>query len=295
MAAVPRRQQLLNSYLRQQLLTDVELARVLELAARRSAARIRTLSLRPGDSIGARVRIDQLAAVLDSLRDIQQTLWVDEVSGVIQHALPRAEDAAQSSLSVVEAVLETALGSRRAASLIQSFRNTVHNGLQLDRTRRAQALSPRVYRNASLSTGAVEREIRAGLIQGLSARELASNVKGYISPTTPGGVSYAAMRLARTELNNAFHEAQREIGEAPWIRSISWNLSATHAARVKGGTDRCDEIAQQDIYDLGPGRYPADRIPPKPHPHCLCYVTYNSVSEAEMLDMIPALLGRSTA
>lgn len=281
-----------NDYLREQLVVDSQMRQVLELAARQSSARINQLRLTKGDGIGARVRVDQLSAVLVMLGGIQQDTWVNKIQGIIQRALPRAERAAAGSLSVVEAVLERAVGERRAASLIESFRRSVQQGLQLDRTRRAQALSPRVYRNAALSRGAVERMIRAGIIQGLSARELAADVRQYISPSTPGGVSYAAMRLARTELNNAFHEAQKEIGEAPWIRAVKWNLSATHRTRVRGGRDKCDELAEQDIYEYGPGRYPADRIPDKPHPHCLCFITYESVSESEMLDMIPSLLGR---
>lgn len=294
-AASPRRRPRssnVTEYLREQIVVDAEMARVLELAARQSAARVRELRLKPGKGIGSRVRVDQLSAVLNMLGAIQHDTWTNKIQKIIQRALPRAERAAAGSLSVVESVLKNAVGESRAAGLIESFRRTVHAGLELDRVRRAQALSPRVYRNAALSTGAVERMIRAGIIQGLSARELAADVKKYISPGTPGGVSYAAMRLARTELNNAFHEAQKEIGEAPWIRAVKWNLSATHKSRVRGGRDKCDELAEADIYEYGRGRYPSDRVPDKPHPHCLCFITYESVSESEMLDMIPGLLGR---
>lgn len=280
----------LKAYLLQQLMVDKELAQVLELAARQSAAAVRRLQLKPGNGIGDRVRIDQLVAVLNHLTEIEIDTWTNKISGIIQRALPRAETAVQGSLSAVEAVLIKAVGERRAASLIEGFRRNVHFGLELDRSRRARVLSARVYHNAALSNGVVERTIRAGIIQGLNAKELAANVRSLISPFTPGGVSYAAMRLARTELNNAFHEAQRTVGEAPWIRAVRWNLSATHASR--GGIDRCDEFARQDIYGFGPGRYEPERVPDKPHPHCLCYLTYESVSESEMLDMIPVMLGR---
>ena len=290
-----RRPQPLRDYLYEQIAVDDQMRLVLEQAARQSAAQIRKLRLQPGDGIGARVRIDQLSAVLAMLADIQRDTWGSKILRIIQRALPRAERAAAGSLSVVESVLERAVGESRASSLIESFRQAVRGRLELDRVRRAQALSTRVYKNQALATGAVERMIRAGIIQGLSARELADNVKQYISPSTPGGISYAAMRLARTELNNAFHEAQREIGEAPWIRAVKWNLSATHRTRVRGGRDKCDELAENDIYEYGPGRYPADRIPDKPHPHCLCYITYESVSESEMLDMLPSLLGRKVS
>lgn len=284
----------LNDYLRVQVRADRELNRVIELAARQSAARVRELDLKPGDGIGARVRAAQFRGVLSSLSSIQSGLWAGEggISSIIEKYLPISQNAARSSFSAIEGVLERALGSRRAESLIQGFRVAAQNGLELDRTRRARLLSPRVYRNRDLASGAVERAVRAGIIQGLSSRELARNVRQYISPSTPGGVSYAAQRLARTELNNAFHEANKiQASEAPWVAAVHWKLSGSHPKKP----DRCDILATQDIYDLGPGRYPADRIPDKPHPQCLCYTTYETVSESDMLDMLPGLIRAQTA
>lgn len=281
----------LNEYLRVQLATDRELNRVLELAARQSSSRVRQLRLREGESIGARVRIAQLQQVLAELARIQSDTWQTGIGPIIQRNYVKAQQAAQRSFSVIEELLILVLGERQGESLLDSFRQAARNGLELDRVRRVRELSPRVYRNSALASGAVERNIRAGIIQGLSARELADNVKKYISPRTPGGVSYAAMRLARTELNNAFHEAQKIHAEsAPWVNAVVWNRSKSHRT-----ADRCDVLATQDIYDLGPGCYPADRVPDKPHPQCLCFTTFRTVSESEMLDMLPSLIGRQIA
>jgi len=289
---MPRRassRALLNSFLSEQVHVDAELAKVLQLAARQSAAQVRRLNLKKGTSVGARVRAAQFNQVLSEIFRIQSDLWVDGVQGTILRNLYRAERAAEASLHDVGLILENAVGERRADALLAGFRQAAKAGMALDRTRRARALSARVWKNASLSQGRVERLIRAGIIQGLSARELADNVRSHISPTTPGGVGYAAMRLARTELNNAFHEAQKQTAAAPWVRAVKWNLSGTHRSRVKG-IDKCDIMAGQNIFELGPGRYPADSIPDKPHPQCLCFVTYESVSQSEMLDMLPALV-----
>jgi hypothetical protein len=285
----PAARSLLNSFLGEQVQVDAELAQVLQLAARQSAAQVRRLNLKKGTSVGARVRAAQFQQVLSEILRIQSDLWVDGVQGTILRNLERAERAAEASLDDVGLILENAVGERRAAALLEGFRQAAKAGMRLDRTRRARALSARVWKNASLAQGRVERLIRAGIIQGLTARELAQNVRSHISPTTPGGVGYAAMRLARTELNNAFHEAQKHTAAAPWVRAVRWNLSGTHKSRVKG-TDKCDLMATQNIFDLGPGRYPADEIPDKPHPQCLCFVTYESVSETEMLDMLPAIV-----
>lgn len=280
----------LSEYLRVQLSADRELNRVLELAARQSASRVRDLELREGDSIGARVRAAQLRAVLAELAGIQSDTWQSGIGPIIQRNYPKAQAAAERSFSVIENVLRAVIGDRAAEQLLSSFRQTARAGLELDRVRRSQRLSERVYRNSALSSGAVERTIRAGIIQGLSARELAGNVKKYISPTTPGGIAYAAQRLARTELNNAFHEAQKIQGEAPWVNAVVWNLSNSHPAKKGAKEDECDRFATQDIYDLGKGCYPADRVPNKPHPQCLCFTTFRTISESEMLDLLPSLL-----
>lgn len=277
----------LSEYLKEQLRVDRELNRVLELAARQSSARIRTLQLREGDSIGARVRAAQLSLVLAELVGIQRDTWLTGIGPIIQRSYPRAQAAAARAMEFLEGVAERAVGERAAEALIAGFAQTARTGLELDRVRRVRALSPRVYRNASLASGAVERQVRAGIIQGLSTRELASSVKKYISPSTPGGVSYAAQRLARTELNNAFHEAQKIQGESPAVRSVVWNLSGSHPKNLQC---RCVVIVNADAHDLGRGHYPADRVPDKPHPHCLCYMTYETISESEFLDLLPSLL-----
>lgn len=297
MARRPAARSLLNSYLMQEQAMDAELARVLELAARQSAAQVRRLNLKKGTSVGARVRAAQFQTVLSEIFKIQSDLWNGSIRETIERNLIRAERAAEAALEDVGLILENAVGERRADALLQTFRTAARAGMALDRHRRARALSPRVWKNASLAQGRVERLIRAGIIQGLSARELAQNVRSHISPTTPGGVGYAAMRLARTELNNAFHEHQKTIAvSAPWVASVKWNLSGTHKSRTKG-TDKCDVMATQNIHDLGRGRYPADEIPDKPHPQCLCFTTYDSVSRRDMLDMLPAIVRarRSTA
>jgi hypothetical protein len=273
------------AYLTTQLAVDRELNRVLELAARQSAARVRRLRAKGG--IGAQVRAAQLQQVLAELARIQADTWVSGIGPIIQRSYPKAQSAATRSFAIIENVLRDAVGERAAERLIQSFRISASQGLELDRVRRSQALSPRVYKNAALASGAVERVVRAGIIQQLSAKELAENVKKYISPTVPGGVSYAAMRLARTELNNAFHEAQKIEGEAPWVKGTKWNLSNSHPT---GKPDECDLYATQNVHGLGKGVYPVDSIPDKPHPHCLCFMTHETKSETDMVDLLADII-----
>lgn len=280
----------LLEYLGVQEEIDRDLARVLELAARQASRRVRDLNLR--GTFSSSVRAAQLQKVLAEIARVQRDTWVDGVGPIILRSYPKAYDAAERSFGIIEAVLTRVFGDTRGQALAQSFREAAKAGLELDRVRRARALSPRVYRGAALAQGKVERQIRAGIIQGLSPRELADSVHQYISPRTPGGASYAAMRLARTELNNAFHEAQRIQGEAPWVNAMVWNLSKTHAGKKP---DACDLLARQNAHGLGRGKYPADQLPDKPHPQCMCFTTYDLISESEMLEQLPRLINQRVA
>jgi hypothetical protein len=98
----------------------------------------------------------------------------------------------------------------------------------------------------------------------------------YVSPTTPGGESYAAMRLARTEINNAFHERQLAGANRPGVTGVQWNLSGSH--RVP---DQCNLFAQRDSHNKGPGVFPVGKVPDKPHPQCFCFLTYVTMKPAE--------------
>lgn len=138
-------------------------------------------------------------------------------------------------------------------------------------------LSQRVY-NSSVAIGRVlDNKVNSALARGLSAKEFAREVAPYINPDTPGGLRYASMRLARSEINNAAHAAAiNAIQGKPWIQGMQWSLSASHPK-----PDVCDEIAEGGI--SGNGTYPADEVPAKPHPHCFCIITPVSVSDDQFL------------
>jgi hypothetical protein len=109
-----------------------------------------------------------------------------------------------------------------------------------------------------------------------NSRELARLVRNYIHPDTPGGVSYAAQRLARTEINNAFHTTSlRHYNEQPWVEGVKWSLSSSHPH-----ADACDEYATEVHFRGGePGVYKPEDTPSKPHPQCFCYVSPVTMSD----------------
>lgn len=94
------------------------------------------------------------------------------------------------------------------------------------------------------------------------------------------GVSYNALRLARTEIQAVHHEAGRQImAVQPWIEKEKINLSPAHPKE-----DICDEVVTGG--ENGDGVYPKGTIILPLHPHCLCYATAVLQDEAEFVDRL---------
>lgn len=243
----------LQRYIRQQTLTDRQMRVLLRDAAsasRRILAQAKTPSA---------VR----AAQLDVARQ-QQLLW-GKLGGTIETGVRSSGDAASKSVARLISMFEGSVGVEllpyRAleASLIQQGRAGIE--AVLARGVNGVPLSDRVYKNSSLYQGKVDRAINAMLVNGASAKEIARDVARFISPDVPGGVSYAAMRLGRTELNNAFHQVTKDHWDGnPFVTGLKWNLSRSHPK-----PDECDQYAEKSWK-------PRD-VPVKPHPQCLCFTT----------------------
>lgn len=282
MVAVPNP---LKLVLRVQSKADRELRAVLKQAAIEAAARIQAA----GTGVGAQVRAAQLTLLLNQIRQDEQDLWVKQIMPIIVKFYPLAIDAADKAADFLDMVLRTAVGESLAGPLLDGLKIQSRLGKRLDAVRRARELSPRVYRNSALMSGRVERQIRAHIIGGsVNAKELASSVRRFIDPKTPGGVSYAAMRLARTEINNTFHERSIQNGQdRPWVDAMKWNLSRSHPH-----PDICNLLAEGHSDGMEAGLYKVDEVPEKPHPQCFCYTTYSLISPSDMVDNIREWLGK---
>lgn len=237
---------------------EKELIRVLEKTAILIQQRI--LRLRPG--VGGVVRASQLRLVLANIRRLQRTMWRNGIAPALARQIEESIKAGESALEALTSVAYTALNEPATEELLRSLRATAQAGLRADAARKKRDLSQAVYRIEALHEGKIEEMIRAGLISGLSAKELAKDVYDYVSPTAKGGASYAAMRLARTEINNAFHEMQIQGANRPGVKAVQWNLSGSHKV-----PDECNLYAEHKPY-------PPDGVPDKPHPQCFCYLTY---------------------
>ncbi|HHY95483.1 MAG TPA: hypothetical protein GX513_10825 [Firmicutes bacterium] len=139
-------------------------------------------------------------------------------------------------------------------------------------------LSDRVWRVGERYRNAIVRVLEDGIARGEDARKLAVEVQRYLQPGVwtvhkletrrrlgvSADVSYEAMRLVRTEMNNAFHEATILANRAsPSYLGIYWRLSGEHPF-----PDVCDDYARHN----GDGFWPRGQEPVRPHPQCFCYI-----------------------
>lgn len=271
MAAEPTRPEF-GPYRKVQQQAEKDLRKILEITAKAIQKRIESLPV----GIGGEVRAAQLRVTLAVIRRMQRLMWTGGIGPLVQRAMKDAEDAAESAVETMTRVAYAGLPESAAKQLVRSLRAAAESGLKSDAARKRRELSTRVYNQRALFDGKIEDLIRQGLISGLSARELASTVYKYVSPTTPGGPSYAAMRLARTEINNAFHERQIQGATRPGVKAVKWNLSGSHKV-----PDECNVYAAHKPY-------PPTEVPDKPHPQCFCYLTYETMSSAEFRDKLAA-------
>ncbi|NPV30505.1 MAG: hypothetical protein HPY58_12825 [Firmicutes bacterium] len=156
------------------------------------------------------------------------------------------------------------INQRAVMSLLSRTR---HDGLKL---------SDRVWRTSQSARQALQKIVEDGVTRGLDSRKLARMVQQYLQPGVwtalkaetrrrlgvPQSVSMEAMRLAVTEMNNAFHEGTINAYRAiPSAKGIYWRLSHSHPIR-----DVCDDYASHN----GNGFWPKGEEPAKPHPWCRC-------------------------
>lgn len=165
---------------------------------------------------------------------------------------PQAQYLYDSALEVGQRAIDTALQRMKYSAL---------------------PLSQRIYKSNVWMNGRLGKLINETLASGLNASDFAKRARDWFNPNTPGGIRYAAMRLARTEINNAFHSiSAQKYAETPWITEVEWNLSGSHLK-----PDVCNEYAVASPY-------PSDEAPARPHPQCLCYITPKSIGEEEFID-----------
>ena len=168
-----------------------------------------------------------------------------------------------------------------------------------------KTFSDRIWDLRNHSKTVISDTVAKGVAQGKSARNIAKELEPYLTGVLEiqkglseeeqkgfeiiwkqmrrkrGDLRYNAMRLARTENNNAYREANiLSAQQSKWVEGAKWNLSNSHPK-----PDICDVYASQDLYGLGRGVYPPNSTP-RDHPNGLCFLTDKLVSQEKMLGMI---------
>lgn len=241
----------------------------------RVAAQLRTEieGITPGTL--RRAHLTALAGALEKASNMLNQEILDAVTKGIRLAVDEAvsgpEAVARELLAGVFDLTEVKwlfadINQRAVLSLLSRTR---HDGLKL---------SDRVWRTSQSARQALQKIVEDGVARGLDSRKLARRVQQYLQPgvwtamkaetrrnlRVPKDVSYEAIRLARTEMNNAFHEgtvnAYRTI---PSARGVYWRLSARHVL-----PDVCDDYASHN----GNGFWPKGEEPARPHPQCFCVI-----------------------
>lgn len=271
----------LKLYLRGERIAELGIIDALRDAMADAQRRINKLETKHG--IGSVVRRAQLFIIRRELHGVQRELF-KAVGKSIRRASPTVADAASEAERVLQQLLFQAVGKQVPGRLADEQRAYARRTVAtyLARGNNGISLSERVYRTNSLSNGFVDRAVNRVILQGGSWQEIAKNVTPLINPDTPGGVSYAAKRLGRTELNNAFHTTQKASAEInPFVEGLRWHLSMSHAKE-----DKCDMLATGHSRGRKSGVYVPSELPSKPHPQCLCFTTNEMMDEDDFLQLV---------
>lgn len=265
----------LQRYLAVQVATEAQMNVALRDAMADCRARITKLAGK--DGLGAAMRRSQLKATLASLRTAQTQFWNTQGSKLQEGRKQAAVAAAQGEAAAMRELWDKLAGpipqftkalEVQAEATVDTLAVSLGNRIPL---------SQQVFHTAALATGQVDRAISRSIAQGDSWKELADRVTGFINPATPGGVSYAAKRLARTELNNSFHNQQiKEATESPFVTAVTWHLSGSHKV-----PDKCNDYANHSVKGLERGQWEPASVPPKPHPQCFCFLTTVHVEDEQ--------------
>lgn len=226
--------------------------------------------------------IADIRSVMDGLRKDYTTLLEAGMVELAQNAADR-ESAVAALVNAppdpqLAITYDEAFNLTNGQSINVSFGNLAIRAVDRVATRYYRdglKLSERIHRFDTYGRKIIEDTLMQGIVEGISARDMAKRLQTAMGEASLDGkppTRYQAMRIARTEINNAHREAHVMSTEAApgvlkeYIRGVRWNLSLSHQ-----DADICDIWATHDS-GMGPGVYlPADV--PADHPHGLCFTT----------------------
>jgi hypothetical protein len=275
----PEPKEWLTRYLRLQQRYDVKVDELLRDAAAEAERELDGLA-----SIGPSAVV-RSATILQAVTAISQALsgvWM-EMGDLVRAGQADARAVALKMAFdwdrvLLYSVIEPGKRAAMKNSLVEGARFNVEAALTRVYLTRIP-LAEQVYKTAEMTRGWVEHRVTTSIARGRTVDQLAKDVRAFINPATPGGASYAARRLARTEINNTYHAVIVVHNEdKPWVNGMKWNTSRSHPK-----LDICDTLARNDKHGLGRGVFPRTAVPRKPHPQCLCYITPRTMTNDQFV------------
>lgn len=256
----------LRRYIRLQLRYDKRVDKDLLEAAEAAQAAVQALDGKTG--VGAAVRRAQLVGSQGAITKVLGKLYRALGDTIRAGQAEAAAEAVEANFAAERGVLKQIASPSDIDALDESLQGAAKRNVQSMMTRTLETerpLSRRIYRAEALANNLVGKMVDQHLARGSSAADIAKDVRQYILPNAPGGISAAAKRLARTEINNAFHaQSIADYQDRPWVSFVRWHLSGSHPPDQP--MCKCEQYAQI-------GLFVPENVPPKPHPNCLCMIT----------------------
>lgn len=272
----PYREYLLEArerWLRGQTVTAAQVREIYRTAARDTAREIaRRLPTQPSAHHLNAIR----GALLERSQDLSQELLSATLRGV--------ELSTGAAMAGARAVAAASLSSAFTAGQIGVMYQAVNERavLAFSTRRRFDGLrvSDRVWRIGADYRSQMGKVLESAIARGADSRAVARELEEFLhpgisSPHSPAvrarlgissNVSHQGMRLARTEIANAYREGT-VLGHraTPSYLGSRWEISGGHPFE-----DICDELAEGED---GFGFYAAGNEPFAPHPNCMCVLS----------------------
>ena len=206
------------------------------------------------------------------------------VARTISEQIKRSATYRQASLAIFDGYQEAGIIPTQSLPKFLQDLTQVARRAGVSRGEILAALKP-IRRQIAKGTTAGMRAAYSQLVDALEDQnEKALNKAIYAA--TQERTRYFADRIARTEMARAYQDGFL----LKWDNNddciaYQWRLSGRHPRY-----DICDLYAKANLYGMGPGIFPKDKVPRLPaHPHCMCFlkpVIRGMINNEEPIDRI---------
>lgn len=189
------------------------------------------------------------------------------VARTISEQIKKSATYRQASLAIFDGYQEAGIIPAQSLPKFLREMTQIVRRMNIPRGEMLAMLNP-IRRQVAKGTTAGMRAAYSQLVDALEDQnEKALNKAIYAA--TQERTRYFADRIARTEMARAYQDGFL----LKWDNNddcvaYQWKLSGRHPRY-----DICDLYAKANLYGMGPGIFPKDKVPRLPaHPHCMCFL-----------------------